>query len=127
MINYATDEEKQKLTVAFNKNEILIKKIIEKGETFNNFSYNKNPRCLIAIEIETSGTRKHMIGDITNASILGKIGLIVPTTFDKYKAFNKIMKYLEFAQTNGKIKNNVFKNIILIKHEDLISLLEEPL
>lgn len=125
MINYVTDEEKRKLTIAFNSNHILIERIKEKGETFNNFEYNNNPRCLIAVEIETSGTRKHLVGDITNASILGTVGLIVPTNEKNYRAFKRIMNYLEFAQTNGKMSNNVFKNIILIKSEDLISLLEE--
>ena len=94
------------------------------SKNFQDFTYNKNPRCMIAIEIETSGSRKHMIGDLVNASILGKIGLIVPTNDEKYKAFVKIMKYLEFAQENDKMSNNVFKNIVLIKSDDLINLLE---
>ena len=125
MINYATYEEKRRLNTTFESNEQLINKIKERGETFENFEFNKNPRCLIAIEIETSGSKKHHIGDITNASILGKIGLIVPTSEKSYKTFKRIMAYLDFAQRNEKISNNVFKNIILIKSDDLISLLED--
>ena len=139
MINRGTPVELEKLNNAFNDNKILIEEIKSNGETFNdlnqsnnptistrsnNFSYNENPRCLIAIEIEHSGQGKHLIGDITNASILGKIGLIVPTTEAKYRSFQRIMKYLEFAQTNEKMRNNVFNNIILIKSEKLIETLE---
>jgi len=124
MINYITDEEKRKLDTAFESNKVLIKKIIENGEKFEQFRYNKNPRCLIAVEVETSGSKKHHVGDITNSSILGKIGLIVPTNVKSYTTFKRIMAYLDFAQRNNKINNNVFKNIILIKSEELIKLLK---
>ena len=125
LINYLTYQEKEKLEKAFMENKGLIEKLKQQGEIFENFSYNKNPRCLIAIEVETSGSRKHLIGDITNASIFGKIGLIVPTNDKNYKAFKRIMSYLEFAQKNEKISQNIFKNIVLIKSKDLIELLKE--
>ena len=124
MINYLTNPEFARLRSAFIANKELIEKIIETGESFTNFEYNRNPRCLIAIEIETSGTRKHLIGDITNASILGRVGIIVPTNEKNYDAFKRIMNYLEFAQVNGKMSGNVFRNIVLIKADDLINLLE---
>lgn len=124
MINYVTPEEKEKFEEVNEANRALLELIIREGETFDNFRFNENPRCLIAIEIETSGSKKHLVGDITNASILGKIGLIVPTNDKNYKSFKRIMEYLDFAQRNDKVSKNLFKNIVLIKSKNLIELLK---
>ena len=57
---------------------------------------NKTARCFIAIEIEDTGSRKHLIGDAVNAIALGRIGIVVACTHDKMKAFTKIRRYLWF-------------------------------
>jgi hypothetical protein len=124
MVNIRTDSEIIKLTRAFTKNKVLMEKIKENGKCFDNFDYGNNPRCLIAIEIESSGSTKHLIGDIINASIIGKLGLIVPTNDKNFERFDRIMKYLKFAQNVGKMNNLEFRNIVLIKSEQLISILE---
>lgn len=124
MVNYITPAEKEKIDNAFNLNQELIEKIKAGGKTFENFRYNQNPRCLIAIEIEDSGSRKHLMGDIINASILGKMGIVVPTNNKKYIAFQRIMAYLDFAQKNEKMNGNVFKNIVLIKPEEFMEILK---
>jgi len=124
MINYVNDEEIRRLENAFEANKQLIEKIKEERVTFEKFEYNRNPRCLIAVEIEATGSRKHHLGDIANASILGKIGLIVPMNEKSYRIFHRIMKYLEFAQKNNKTSNNIFKNIVLITSDELVRLLE---
>jgi len=57
-------------------------------------SLNLNPRCLIAIEIENSNKGKHMMGNIINASLLGKVGIIVTVRDEFYRAANNMCNYL---------------------------------
>lgn len=57
----------------------LVKRIEERGKS-NNCLFRKNchnPRCLLAIEIEFTRTSKYMLGDSTNASLMGLIGLVI--------------------------------------------------
>jgi len=80
---------------------------------------NKNPRCFLAIEIEKSGSRKHMLGDIANVSILGSIGIVVPFNDKKLNAFKRIKKYVDFAARVGK-SSAVFRNVLIIKKEKFL-------
>lgn len=85
---------------------------------------NKNPRCVLAIEIEDSGSRKHMLGDIANASIIGSIGIIIPFNSEKLTHFKKIKKYVVFATQAEKIKS-VFENILIISKNNFLKALRE--
>ncbi len=76
--------------------------------------YNKNPRCFIAIEIEKGGTRKHMLGDIVNASSIGNIGIIIPWNNKAYNAFERIKRYLDFIKTVKKTSHSP-KNLLIIR------------
>ena len=102
----------------------FIDEIVEIGFHSGSFSPNPNPRCFIGIEIEESGSRKHMLGDIANASILSEIGLVVVLNNTKFDQFKKIKKYIDFAIRNGKL-NSIFRNVIIIKGEDLERILRK--
>ncbi len=82
---------------------------------------NKNPRCFLAIEIEKSGSRKHMLGDIANVSILGSIGIIIPFDDKRLSAFIRIQKYLNYAANVGKTENYLFKNVLILTKANFLN------
>lgn len=85
---------------------------------------NRNPRCFMAIEIEKTGTRKHMLGDIANASIVASIGIVVPLNDSMLNGFKGIKKYLEFASAVGKVKS-IFNNVLVVNRDNFIQVIEE--
>ncbi len=94
------------------------------GLTNDCSTINKNPRCLIAIEVENSGSSKHMIGNIINASLLGKVGIIVTLRDEYYKKAERVFKYLEGAFKREKIGYNP-SNVVIKGYDELCSILEE--
>lgn len=92
-------------------------------ETENNhfeqlFDFNKNARCFLCIEIENKVSRKHLIGGLVNASALGRIGILIPWTPEKLKAFLKLRNYLKFL---GRVGKNTFKtaNVLILTKDQL--------
>jgi len=80
---------------------------------------NSNARCLLAIEIENSGSRKHIIGDAVNASALGRVGIFIAWTPEKLRAAVKMRKYLQFLKRVGKNTFNTTNLLILDKNQFL--------
>jgi len=85
---------------------------------------NANPRCFLAIEIENSGSSKHMLGNIANASIIGSVGVVIPFNHQKASLCKRIKKYVAFATRVGKIKP-IFGNILILDKEDFLRALDE--
>ena len=71
---------------------------------------NPNPRCLLAIEVIFSGSSKHMMGDILNASALGLYGLVVGTDKTMPK-IQRIDRYLELLARLDKAPW-LFRNVL---------------
>jgi hypothetical protein len=61
-------------------------------------NYNFNPRCFLAIEIERSGSLKHLLGDLVNAASLGKIGIVVAWDDVVLRKFIRILEYFAFLR-----------------------------
>jgi hypothetical protein len=93
--------------------------------TFNALKHkNSNARCLLAIEIENSGSRKHIIGDVVNASALGRVGIFIAWTPEKLRAVIKMRRYLQFLKRVGKNTFNTTNLLILDKNQFLQAVLD---
>ena len=64
--------------------------------------FNENARCLLCIEVEDTGSRKHCLGDFVNASALGRIGILVARSENMLKVFLRQRVYLHFLARVGK-------------------------
>ncbi len=78
---------------------------------------NINARCLLAIEIENSSTRKHIMGSIVNAASLGRVGIGIAYKAEVLKTFTKILNYLSFLESVGKNTYNTSNFIIVTKEQ----------
>ncbi len=88
----------------------------------NKLKENPNPRCMLAIEIAYSGSSKHMLGDMTNASMMGLYGFVIGSrsTIDK---LNRIFHYSKILKDLGKMEKNLFTNVCIISKEKFMELL----
>ncbi len=85
---------------------------------------NKNPRCFIAIEIENTKDSKRAFGDILNASVMGKIGIVLPIGGDKYQLFYRLKRYFNYLKQVGKLEGN-FKNVLIIEGTKFLEVIQE--
>lgn len=85
---------------------------------------NQNARCLIALEIENTSTKKHIMGSLVNSASLGRIGIGVAFNESVMRTFLRIMNYLAFLK---RVEKNTYDttNFLIITKEQLRNLLEE--
>ncbi|MDO8451350.1 MAG: hypothetical protein Q7S76_00590 [bacterium] len=83
---------------------------IERDEEWVSFAqilhFNENARCFLAIEIEHTGSRKHCLGNLVNASALGRVALLVARSEEVLRIFLRQRVYLARLAGYGK---NTFK------------------
>ena len=79
----------------------------EQRASFDTIAYfNLNARCFLCIEIEDSGSRKHCLGNLVNASALGRIGLLIARSEEILRTFIRQRVYLHFL---GAVEKNSFR------------------
>ncbi|MCK0473851.1 hypothetical protein [Halalkalibacter sp. APA_J-10(15)] len=95
------------------------------ADTYESVIYqNSNARCFMAIEIENKVSRKHLMGGAINASALGRLGVVIPWTDDKLKAFVRLVRYLHFLK---KVDKNTFNttNLLIVTKEQFHTALSD--
>lgn len=91
---------------------------------FEGLRTNENPRCLLAVEIVNSGSAKHMLGDLLNASALGLYGLVACNE----AVLAKVHRNWEYARqlaNVGKIPA-LFQNVRVVSFSEFICTMRRP-
>ena len=85
-------------------------------------AFNRNARCSFGIEIERSGTRKHHVGDIFNASSLSRVAIIVTWNDAVLSKFFKTLNYLSLLESLSK---PTFRcgNVIVVTRQQFASVM----
>lgn len=81
-------------------------------------------RCLIAVEVEYSGIEKHFLGDIVNASALGRVGFLRGANNAALRTFLRLLKYLGFLIGVRKPAFDL-RNILVLSADQLENVLGE--
>ncbi len=84
---------------------------------------NLNSRCLLAIEIENTNSKKHMMGSIVNASSLGRVGIGIAFNKSALKTFLRNVNYLQFLTRVNKNSYDT-TNFLVVSLEQINSLFD---
>jgi len=88
----------------------------------NHKDVNWNARCFMAIEVENKGSKKHLLGDILNVSISGRIGIVIGYNNNTFNSFLRQLEYLAYTIEAKKLKFNS-RNVIILKPEQFEDIL----
>lgn len=117
--NVSEGNEKNRIVQTFvDKAPQRMKSIIESGH----LRENENPRCMLAIEVVYSGSTKHVLGDITNASMMGLYGFVVANS-DMIDKVKRIFEYTKTIKHVGKAPIDLFSNVMVISTDEFLELL----
>ena len=86
--------------------------------------WNKHSRCFLAIEIDFSGSSKHLMGSIINSTVSGSIGIII-TKEEKKKKTERICNYIMRLEGLGALEVNMLRNLIVFEDKEFLELLKK--
>jgi hypothetical protein len=123
--NVSTQRDVNSRLIRAQRNHPLIQKIISHARRQNagEFNENDNPRCLLAIEIEFSGSSKLILGDFTNASMMGLVGLVIGPSAGKYmQQIRRVAEYVLTLRRLEKAPEHLFTNVACMDENEFKSL-----
>jgi hypothetical protein len=84
--------------------------------------WNSFSRCFMAVEIEFSGTSKHVLGSMINASVNGSIGILIAdrANYDKIK---RILNYFLRLESLERMKLTTLGNLFVYELDQFLNLL----
>ena len=102
-------------SIASGHNELISKELINEKllKRLRSLSVNPNPRCLLAIEVVFSGSSKHILGDLLNASAIGLYGIVIGTPEIMPKILRNV-EYLKKLAELDKLNPLPFTNVLVI-------------
>lgn len=119
-LDIGDDKTKKMQSHPFTKK--LIKSVLSQRETIDKI-WNPFSRCFLAIEIDFSGSDKHILGSIINATVSGSIGIVV-TNREKFERAKKLANYMLRLEGLERIDLNVLRNLIIFEQKDFIYFLQ---
>lgn len=101
----------------------LIKDVLQNRGTLKK-TWNSFSRCYLAIEIEFTGSSKHILGSLINASVSGSIGIVINNKHNSTKV-DRIWRYLKRLEGLGRMKIYTLNNLIIFDNDEFLELLSE--
>jgi hypothetical protein len=103
--------------------ERLVEPKLEKGLAWDKL-WNSFSRCFLAIELEFSGSLKHMLGGIVNASVSGSIGVVIASGHNRNK-IDRLVSYLFRLEDLGTLELKTIGNLFVFNEDEFSKLLAE--
>lgn len=84
---------------------------------------NANSRCLVAIEIENSSTKKHIMGSMINAASLGRVGIGIAYNDSVLRTFIRMLHYMAFLK---RVEKNTYDttNFLIVTKDQFIDIVK---
>ena len=84
--------------------------------------HNENPRALIVIDIQRKKSPMHILGSMINASLLGKVAVMVAWDDEKFIAMKEQLDYIGYLY-KLKIFGYKPRNLLIFDHKQLLEIL----
>lgn len=93
-----------------------------RGLGIPNINRNCNPRCTLGIEIEFSWNGKYILGGITNACVLGRVGILIVRDEDHGRLY-RLHDYLNWLTQKKKLEEGMFGNLVTLTATEFFRIL----